>query len=339
MNRPVFRGVALAGWMLVALTACHLGGGGGNMATSLGTGSGNTMTMSSGGGMSAGAVTGFGSVIVNGVEFDIANSTVMLNGSPGPDETMDPHRGLLVGMIIEVQGTFASNGTTGSANAITFKDNLEGPISSVSVINAATEQLVVLGQTVIVDSQTAFENTSFAQLTVGNVIEVSGLPDNTGIIHATLIEQKATSFVPGMEIEVKGSIQNLDSGTKTFQIHMLTVDFASVVNLPTGVPANGQFVEVKGSTFAGSTLIADHIEIEDDALGVVDATEAQVEGFVTAMPLPDQLTVGSQSVQTTATTVFAGGTAGDLAPGKKVIVQGPLVGGLLTAAKVSFQLQ
>ncbi len=334
MSSSQFRILVLVGCVLVAVTACHMSGGGMGMGSS---GSGMTNSGTANLGMSSGTVTGFGSVFVNGVEFNTSNSTVTLNGSRGPDESMDPHRGLMLGMVVEVTGMFDSNGTTGTATSIAFTDNLEGPVSGITSINATTNQLVVLGQPVIIDGETAFEGITFATIAVGNVIEVSGLTDNMGIIHATFVELKASSFVPGMEIEIKGTIQNLDSGASTFQINALNVDFASIMNLPIGVPANGQFVEVKGTSFAGNELIADSVEIDDDTLGMRDSNEAQLEGFVTAMTSTNQFTTGIQSVQTTTSTVFEGGVAGDIALGKKVEVDGTLTGGMLTATKVSFR--
>ena len=334
MDSTQFRILVLLGYMVIGVAACNIGGGRMGMGSS-GSGMANSGTANPG--MSSGTVTGFGSVFVNGMEFNTSNSTVMLNGIPGPDESMDPHRGLMLGMVVEVTGMFDSNGTTGTATSITFKDNLEGPVGSITSVNATTNRLVVLGQPVIVDGATAFEGTTFANLAVGNVIEVSGLTDNMGIIHATFVELKASNFVPGMEIEVKGTIQNLDSGAKTFQINALNVDFASVMNSPIGVPANGQFVEVKGTSFAGNELIADSVEIEDDTLGIMEANDARVEGFVTAMISPSQFTLGVRPVQTMASTVFEGGTAGNMALGKEVEVDGVLTGGMLTATKVWFR--
>jgi len=307
-------------WTLIAVTACGSDGGG-----------------TGGTGISYGAVTGFGSVFVNGVEFNTTNSSVMLNGSPGPDEATDPHRGLMVGMVVKVDGTFDSNGTTGTATSITYKDNLKGPVSSIASIVSGILKVVVLGQNVIIDSQTAFVDTTFAALALNNVIEVSGLPDNNGDIHATFVALKASSFVSGMEIDVKGTIQNLDPILKTFQINGLTVDYSLATNLPTGVPANGQFVEVKGTNLAAVVLIADSIGLDDNSLGVTDASVVQVQGFVTAMTSQSQFTVGVQPVQTTASTVFVGGTASDIAVGKEVQADGALAGGILTATKISFR--
>jgi len=112
---------------------------------------------------------------------------------------------------------------------------------------------VVLGQTVILDvNQTHFENTTFDTLAAGNVIEVSGLLDDAGQIQATFVEKKADSFIPGTEIEVKGTIKNLDNVAKTFQINALTVDYASATELPSGGPANDQYVEVKARIIAAA---------------------------------------------------------------------------------------
>jgi hypothetical protein len=327
MNRVLFRNLVLLAWTLIAVTGCGADGGGANGGGIASGGTGGT-------GVSYGPVTDFGSVFVNGVEFNTTNSTVTLNGSPGPDETNDPHRGLMVGMVVKVEGSFDSNGTTGTATRITYKDNLTGPVSIIDILGATME---VFGQNVIIDSQTAFVGATLATLVTGNVVEVSGLPDHNGDIHATLVELKAGSFIPGMEIGVKGTIQNLNTLLKTFQINGLIVDYALVMNLPTGVPANGQFVAVKGINLVGIVLIADSVALDDNSLGVTDAGVVQIQGFVTAMTSQNQFTVGVQPVQTTASTVFEGGVAGDIALGKKLQVDGALVGGMLTATKISFR--
>lgn len=325
MNRTVFRNLIMTAWVLMAVAGC--GGGGGSVASG---GTGGT-------GISAGTVTGFGSVFVNGVEFSTTTSTVELDGASGPDEATDPHRGLKVGMVVKVDGEFDDDDIHGTAAEITYKDNLEGPVDSITVIDATTKQAVVMGQTVILDkNQTHFENTTFDTLAVGNVIEVSGLLDDTGQIRATFVEKKADSFVPGTEIEVKGTIQNLDSVAKTFQINALTVDYASATVLPSGGPANGQYVEVKGTGYTGGTLTATKAEIDDDTLGAMDAGKVEIEGFVTEVTSPTQFTVGIQAVQTTGSTVFENGTSSDIAVGRKMEVEGPLAGGVLTATKVSF---
>ncbi len=253
MKKIPFRNTIMTVWVLLAVASCGSDGGG----SVAGGGTGGT-------GISSGTVTGFGSVFVNGVEFSTTTSSVTVNGTAGPDESTDPHRGLKVGMVVKVDGEFDDNGTTGTATRITYKSNFEGPVGSISA-GATTRQAVVLGQTVILDvNQTHFENATFDTLAVGNVIEVSGLLDNTGRIRATFVKKKADSYNPGTEIEVEGTIQNLNSGAMTFQINALTVDYSLATELPSGGLANDQFVEVNGtSSDNGVTLTATEVEIED----------------------------------------------------------------------------
>lgn len=326
MNWTIWRNMIITAYALLAIAGCS--GGVGSVASG---GTGGT-------GISSGTVTGFGSVFVNGVEFTTTSSSVELDGVSGPDESTDPHRGLKVGMVVKVNGEFDDDDIHGTSAEIEYKDNLEGPVDSITPIDATTKQAVVLGQTVILDmNQTHFENTTFDTLAVGNVIEVSGLLDDAGQIQATFVEKKADSFVSGTtQIEVKGTIKSLDTMAKTFQINALTVAYASATELPSGGPANGQYVEVKGTSYSGGTLTATKVEMDDDTLGAMDAGKVELEGYITAVTSPTQFQVGTQAVQTTGSTVFENGTSSDIALGRKIEVEGPLAGGILTATKVSF---
>ena len=214
-------------------------------------GGGNTLASNSGGiggtGVVYGPITGFGSIFVNDLEIDIAGAGITADGVD-VDETS-----LNLGMVVRVEGTFDSSSLTGVATAVTYKDNLEGPITSIDLAN---NQLVVLGQTVIVsgstnflDSDTFVDPFGFADLASGNVVEVSGLVDSAGNIQATHVERKSGSFTDGTTvIEVKGTIQNLDSPPGTFQINTLTVNYLSAAQ-PLGGLTDGLFVEVKGMSF------------------------------------------------------------------------------------------
>lgn len=309
-----------------SLAACGGATGGGDVASG---GTGGT-------GISYGSVSGFGSVIVNGVRFNTSNATVTVNGQPGPDETTDPYRGLAVGMVVKVDGSFDPTGTTGTATQVTYSHNVKGPIDQLVPIDASTRQATVLGQTVIMDGQTRFEGTTLADLAVGNVVEVSGFVDDQGRIRATYVETKADAFA---SFEVKGTITGLNAGAKSFQIGSLTVDYASAaIDVPGGVLANGLFVEVNGSSFGpGGELIATEVELEVEGIGDHNADEAEIEGFVTAVNGPSSFVIGNQPFVTTATTVFKGGLVTDVAVGVKLEVEGRFVNGVLTAEEVEFR--
>lgn len=323
MSARLLRGIGL---MVIALTA--LGGCGGASQTA-GGGIGGT-------GISFGAVTRLGSIFVNGVEFNTDDASVTLNGEPGPDVGMDPHRGLKKGMVVRVNGSFDDK--TGTAAEVEYEDNLEGPISTVTLIDANTKQLVVLGQTVIIDStQTQYENTSFAAIAQNDFIEVSGLPDNMGRIRAAFVEKKSS---PPAAFEVKGFVQNLDTTSKTFMLNALTVNYAAaaLIDFSTPDPADGEFVEVKGTSLNGlDQLVADSVELKMEGLAADDAPKAEIEGFVTAFTSSSQFTVGNQPVVTTTNTLFIGGLQNEIASGSELEVEGNLANGVLTATKVQFE--
>ena len=324
MNWTLWRNMIVTAGAIAAVVSC---GNGGPIASG---GTGGT-------GISSGPVTGFGSIFVNSVEFGTTTSSVTLNGTSGPDEATDPHRGLKVGMVVEVEGTFNDSGTTGTADSIAYNDNLQGPVTSITDIDATTKRTVVLGQTVIIDGQTAFDGATFATLAVNNLIEVSGLVDKTGNIHATYVGLLAASFADGMEIEVKGAIKGLDSTARTFQINALTVDY-SAASVPSGGLANGQYVEVKGTSYDGGvTMTAVEVDSYNDTFGTANVGRVEVEGYVTAITSQSQFTVGNQAVQTTGSTVYEGGSASNIAIGRRLEVEGSLANGLLTASKISFE--
>lgn len=347
MYLTLIRKLALTAGTLLAIVAC--GGGGGYSTAGGGTG---------GTGVSYGSIAAFGSIVVNNVHFDVVNSTVTEDGVPGALYDADHYRGLKLGMVVEVEGTFDSD-TAGTATTVTYRNNLIGPITSpiFSLPVGRLSTIVAAGQTVVIDANTVvakasssssatdnlntLTNTSPLPLAQGTVIEVSGLrEDAAGTIRATRVEVKDAP-VPG-EIEVKGVITSVSIGTPTFQIGSLTVNYGSAtIEHLVGDPIVGQFVEVKGaSPDGGITLNATKVEGMDDGLGVVNASKAEVEGFVTDVAnfaSQSQFKVGNQLVQTTMYTFFESGGSGNIAVGVKVEVEGSLAGVTLTATKVSFK--
>jgi hypothetical protein len=316
---------------LTFIAAC--GGGGGGGSDSLNTGGGGTVAA-----VSEGPIEGFGSVFVNGVEWETDSAEFEIEGSPGFSES-----DLREGMLVKVQGNLDAGGTTGTATSISFDDNLEGPISSITDSTTGTvKTLLVIGQTVVVENGvTVFDDTppySFATMTVGDVIEVSGLTNFDGSIQATFIEKKAdnlTDFInAGNELEVKGVVSGLTA--TTFLINALTIDF-STATVRDGTLANGVLVEVKGSALAGNTLTATDVEIKPAGLGVDDIDEAEVEGFVTNLNTTAQTFRVNGQLVNYSTAVFIGGPETDLLNGTKVEAEGPITSGVLVAEKVKFK--
>lgn len=319
MNWQTFHAILLT-LVFMAIAACGSGGGGDGGVASGGTG---------GTGISSGSITGFGSIFVNGVEFSTNGATIRRDDSSiGENE-------LRKGMIVEVQGSIASS-TSGTAATVDVEEAVRGPVESKSG-TASAGTLVVLGQTVLVDDTTLIDNNvpNFGAISPGMLLEVHGLRRADGSIAASFIEQKTAPV-----FAVRGSVANHNTLAQSFTIGALTVNYNGAItnDMPAG-SWNGLFVEVKGATCSGSpvcgTLTAG--KVEPAGLGLANANQAEIEGFVTTLASTSDFTVNSQRVVTTGGTVFSGGVQSEIVLGVKLEVEGSLAGGVLTATKVQFK--
>ncbi|HRD97740.1 MAG TPA: DUF5666 domain-containing protein, partial [Rubrivivax sp.] len=160
---------ALAG-MAILLAAC--GGG---------VGSGGT------GGFASGPITGFGSVIVNGVRFDDTAATVV--DGEGSPRTRDDLR---LGMTVEVESgaiTVTQGAQAASARRIEFDCALRGPVTALDKAGGA---FTLLGQRVVVDATTVFDDRlagGLNGLAAGRMLEVYAVFDPAGLRYrATRVE-------------------------------------------------------------------------------------------------------------------------------------------------------
>jgi hypothetical protein len=297
-------------------------------------------------GVTVGPITGFGSIVVNDVHLDISNATVNLEGVAG--DPSDANFGLKLGMVVVVRGDFSTNGLTGVATSVEFEDNLEGPVDGV---NVNLNQLTVLGQPVVVNTSTVFDGFSLLDdLTQGNMVEVSGLVDTSGTIVATRIERKGFTFSDVGELEIKGTIRNLDTTLKTFEIGAPTTPLLvqyteaslDLEHSPNGVLENGLFVQVESQQPpAGATVLASEIEVKSplsDSLGE-EGHHVEIEGFVTDFGALDQpFRVNGYPVRTTSTTVYEHGLPDHIANDVRLKAEGLLdADGVLVAVKVEFK--
>src|SRR5260370_29473494 len=228
--------------------------------------------------VSMGSITGFGSVHVNGVKFETASAKITVNGQAAMQTD------LKVGDVVTVHGHHGDSGGQDMADSIEFHDNVQGPVS---MINMTAGTLVVLGQNVIVSTDTSFGNTimpaSLAGLAVNDIVEVSGMPAVNGDIHATRIEKKA----PGAPFEVTGVAASTDSTAKTLKINALTVDFsaATLAGFPSTGPKDGDRVEATGTSLGSAgELKATRLELlTDDEFGQANE-EGEIQGLITRFP-------------------------------------------------------
>jgi Domain of unknown function (DUF5666) len=309
---------ALLGLLLV-LTSCGSGGTGG---------SGSPVVAS-------GTVTGFGSIVVTDITFNIEDATITVNGQPGSATD------LRLGHVVTVRGTRAPRGAMGTAETVVFESNVRGPIAS---IDTDDNSLVVLGQLVLVDDATQFGETPLNALVVGNVVEVSGFPDAEGVLRATRVDKTQEVFVPGIEIEVEGPITDLNRANQTFTLNMLQVDFsmAELLNLPGNRLRNGQVVEVKSRRDIMNmngvlVLVADSIAGKDIDIQGDPGDAVELQGIVTRGLAADQKTfeVNGQAVRLTDDTVFEVGMAANIAVDVRIEVEGVFdADGIIVAEEV-----
>ena len=273
------------------------GGGGGSSSPATGSASGSAA--------SSGTITGFGSVFVNGKRFDTSRSSFIVDGESGKSQD-----DLKIGMTVAVTGSF--NGNQHTADSVQQKDAVEGLVQSIAADGLS---LVVMGQTVLIDTTTLIDNNIPSQnvrnLVAGtDSVEVNGHIRPDGVIQATFIEKKVIGLVTP---EVRGYVKNHNNGTKSFQIGGLTVayDNSTIISdmpNPSGSNWNELFVEVKGITFNPGTTTLTATKVEPENQAVQEADEFEVEGFVTRVDGPGDFFIGSIHVQTTASTEFRGGT-------------------------------
>ncbi|MES9823294.1 MAG: DUF5666 domain-containing protein [Candidatus Thiodiazotropha endolucinida] len=307
---------AAIGAGIAGLASC--GGGGGPQVADGGIG---------GTGITQGRVTSFGSIFVNGIEFNTDDASFTVNNMAATQDD------LAIGMVVSISGSSDASNTSGIADTVSYDSLIEGVVSSNDIANNNT--LEVMDQTITVDGDTVFDNqidaTTLENLPVNSEVEVSGFTDGTGTVLATRIEVKSLAWAGG-ELEVSGVISAV-SGNQ-FQIGSLVIDASSIASIP---PA-GTFVEVEGDSFIGGLFVADSIEIEGDGSRVVaeDGEEVEIEGQITqALDANNLFSLNGQVVDASATSLS--GAASQLTLGRVAEVEGVMNGDILLAEEIELK--
>jgi len=263
--------------------------------------------------VAVGPITGFGSVIVNGVTYATdSNTSFTKDGQPATQDDFS------VGEVVVITGSIDDNNSNATAASVESNDIVEGPASS---HDTTTDQLVVLGQTVRIVGTTSVDDSCPADLTTAPAVEVYGTIDASGVIGATRIECRDATWDGIMEIN--GLATNITA--TTFEINGLTVDYsaASVDDFPTaGVINENDPVEAKGDTLNGDTLEADRVEYKGNRFDVNEGDHIEIEGFITRFASATDFDVSGIPVMTLTNTTYEGGTAADLGLNLKVEVEG-----------------
>jgi hypothetical protein len=277
MNISTLTGLGLLATTL-GLAACGGGGSGDNTASPPPPPAGPTAIAA------VGTITGFGSVYVNGIRYEVRSDTVV--DIEGEAESMGDDSRLRLGMKVHVVGD--DNGGQRSADRIKYDDDLRGVVESITLDagDPSIGSFTVVGLTVTVDADTVFDDDignndgipgiDLRDLQVGMVVEISGFPTDSGFL-ATRVDREFDAFgnnpdvgrpdVDDDELEIKGFVEGI-AGDNTF-ITVNGIDFliTPATFFDDGLMLNddllGVFVEVKAD-IAGGDYVAVRIEREDD---------------------------------------------------------------------------
>jgi len=310
----------------LALAAGGLGACGGGGSSSSGVGSG-TATVSS-----VGTITGFGSIYVNGVEFETDSATYRVDDSDAFDDSS-----LAVGMKVKVKGTVNADGRTGTAISVLYDDDVEGPVDagSLTTVDATTKTFSILGLAVKVDAtRTVFDDgAGFDTLAEGQKLEVSGYFDGSHIV-ATRIEKQNDL---DDEFELKGTVAsyNGSSITLTLQNGAAAGPYNVSPTAELDIPADptGTFVEVKLLDQGGS-LVAIRIESDDDDLLDDDEDDVSIRGALADDGSGGFLVNGVAFQVSSSTEYEPASLEGNLVAGIEVKVEGHMLGGILVAEEI-----
>jgi len=271
-----------------------------------------------------GRITAFGSIFVDGVEYDIAQAKIHVNGHAAPA------RELAVGQIVTVRG-FVKGATMGTARKVTYTSDVVGPVSQVDV---AAGTFTVLGQTVAVNAHTLFgegiQPAGIGALRPGTDVQVSAFAEASGELLASRIDLQTA----GAPLQIVGAVQALDTGARTFQLNALTIDYSQAK--VSGRLANGSNATVWADEYpAAGTLHVARVELSS-GVGGVAGDKGALEGLITSVATNGDIYVGDQLVIIDPLLLQGQSLVPDLA----VRVQGTFNGsGALVASSVSVKVQ
>ncbi|MDP3521764.1 MAG: DUF5666 domain-containing protein [Hydrogenophaga sp.] len=313
--RTAVASALLAGITLIS--AC----GGGSVVGSVGTGGT--------GAFSSGAISGLGSIVVNGVRYDDSAASVSDDGGNSSNSGS-----LKLGVVVEVLGddivTPATGLPTSNARSVVFRSEIKGPVTAV---NAAAGTLTVLGQNVVVSASTVFDlnlPNGLASVAVGQLLEVYGFVDANGVYQATRIEGEDSAST----YKIRGKLSVLNAAAKTFQIGAAVIDYSAINFNFTLV--NGQTIRVELAT-TPNTLgqwVATRLN-SATALGnaASSAATVELEGVVSSVASARSFVVDGITVDASGVNNFPAGVA----VGSRVEVKGKLESGVLVASRVKLE--
>lgn len=201
------------------------------------------------------------------------------------------------GMMVEVE----TNGT--SATEIDYDPVFKGPI------NIQNDQVSIAGVTL--------SNLNRSDFSQGQLFEISGYSHS---LNSLTVTYQAPITNSQSQLEVQGSITNLNQQLRTFNLGDLVINYQQADI--DGTLSNGQLVEVEG--FYNNAIFT-AIEVDaEQSLSFIDNIDTELEGVITFVNNNMSLiTLNSQwQVSINDQTQFEDGTTANLVVGQVIEVDG-----------------
>ena len=320
---PVLRHSMCRSALLLAAALVLLAGCGGVDSGGTGVGQSGQPTYA------AGPITGFGSIIVNGVHYD--ESTAAVYDDDGLLRSRDD---LKLGMLTEVFASAVVSSAAGSsatASAVLFGSQIIGRIDSVDVPGS---RFTVLGQTVRVTASTVFDAAAggLAALAAGDQVEVFAQLDvSTQTYVATRIERRSNLML----YKLRGAVSALSVTDKTITVGGQLISYSGLAVIdPATTLAAGTSVRVTLRTArVGNAWVA--TSLMTGVGRITDRETAEVDGRIGAFTSTTQFVVNGIPVDASAAT-FPNDSTG-VVLGARVEVEGSIRNGVLVAKTVKLQ--
>lgn len=286
---------------------------------------------SGGSGKVQGSVTAFGSVFVNDIKFNTDNAVITIDGQPATEDMLH------AGMVVTVEGNVDPGHTTGKAKSVNVIFNVVGQIDSIDLNSG---KIKIADQTVLFNALTVFKSGDINNLSVGDIIAVSGTTNvSNGEITAGYIEKRNENI--NVQVDIEGTIKNLDEINKTFQINAQPINYINenqmgIINLST-ILENDLLVRVIGNDVGSGIIEALRVENKTPSLGGTVGDLLIISGIVDQIISEAQFTLNGNKVNTTPETRYIDGNIIDITLNKQLKISGKLSQtGILEAEEITF---
>lgn len=276
--------------------------------------------------VASGPLNGLGPLELGGASLQESGTSVVINAnfSSGSAD-------LRLGMTANANGTASIASATGIANGAVAQSIVRAPVT---MVDAGTRTLVLLGLNFSTDQNTLFEGVeSLAQIVVGDEVEAFGLTrPGSRLFQATriIVHRPATG-----RVELLGMLESLTANVAQVQGVSISLTNAQVsVTSPTGVAtagfsalATGSLARISGTLNPQTGALNATSVISSLAPARAEGDVVFLEGIVRETPAAGRFRIGDLDVDAGGVTLFTG----SVTVGTRLKVRGKMRSGVMLA--------